>query len=765
MSPEQLDIELEALVIGGADVQAMTNFQLANNIPFAAATQNSKAWLDWFQTEYRPETNGHSTKEEIVEVTAVVEQRESTAPIIDGRPAPLATNIAAKMIALGAHVIFFPRGQKGTKEAGWQDAATRDLRVVEQKTARDPYANVGIVGKPDGVWAFDDDQNVLAEYESQHERIRTRRNRSVSGGTHLIFKQNDLSRQMGNISGKNEKGEETWSARQTNKYVVAAGSSAHPNNDPNAPQKFYECIEDIGVTEAPTEFIKFLQAKAAQNPKPIVANTEEIIVAGGRNNFLTSMLGKARQVAQMDESELLAYARRLNSERCSPPLSDSEVETVAASVGGYAIKPSGEIAFTQTTAAVAEPVLPEIDTADGAVRPVFPSWVLCGTSIYDNLVKPALESSSKHAEFIFIPAVQLMLNALSGYVQVGLQKKSLNMFVGLVSPPGKFFKSSSCELAFEYFNKVGSCVPGRDIKNADGKTLITVAGSSEGFGLSAYKKNAKRAILWNDELGKLAAKAGIESSSFAHDLLTWYEAGYFGNEVTNHKNNFSFDPGSYTFGWLWATTDRGFNRHWPKLAGISSGLKDRMFFVVSSEEPKLTSRYHDPIPQMIEGSQKTKALIEKAVAQTKYEIEDSEFYSSKVNGMDPRSMDLVEKLALYFCIDMGADVIDAEHISRALAVVEYRNQSAAFLDPIEADNQQGRLQKEIIRELKQQRGKMRYRDLCRNLDFGRYGLDVWKRAYFTMLPDKYNEGIICEWLEKQPSGQTAKMVGLILHKD
>jgi hypothetical protein len=120
-------------------------------------------------------------------------------------------------------------------------------------------------------------------------------------------------------------------------------------------------------------------------------------------------------------------------------------------------------------------------------------------------------------------------------------------------------------------------------------------------------------------------------------------------------------------------------------------------------------------------------------------------------------MELVRKLALFFAVDLGLSAVDADCVERAVALLEYRNQATRFLDPIEADNQQGRLQKEIIRELRQNRGKMRYRDLCRELDYTRYGLDVWKRAYSTMLP----EGIICEFKEKQASGQTSKMVGLL----
>jgi hypothetical protein len=408
--------------------------------------------------------------------------------------------------------------------------------------------------------------------------------------------------------------------------------------------------------------------------------------------------------------------------------------------------------------------IPEIDTSEGYIRPMFPYWAIQGTSIWDGLVAPALETSSKHAEFIAMPAIQIMLNALSMNVQVGLSSSNFNLFIGLISPYGKFFKSSSCTLAIDYFKHIGKLFTPKKKDAAEGRIAIFQAGSSEGFGLQATKFNATRAILYNDELSKLVSKAGIEGSSFSSDLLSWYGAGEFGNNTSQSKNAFHFEGGTYTFGWLWATTDRTFNRCWPKLAGISSGLEDRMFFVVSPEKPKPTAPYSDPLYQ--DGAIKTAQLIDKAITQKTFTFQDPDWYSKRVSGMDPRSMDLVQKLCLYLCIDMGASVIDDEHIDRALALVQYRNQAAAFLAPIEADNQQGRLQKEIIRELRQHKGKMSYRQLCRNLDFERYGLDVWKRAYYTMLPSGNDEGTICEWGEKTTAGKReTRTVGLIKYDD
>src|SRR4029077_6465765 len=146
---------------------------------------------------------------------------------------------------------------------------------------------------------------------------------------------------------------------------------------------------------------------------------------------------------------------------------------------------------------------------EGCTRPVFPYWAIMGTSIWDGLIAPALKTSSKHAEFIAMPAIQIMLNSLSGNVRVGLNTTNLNIFVGLISPYGEFFKSSSCALAMDYFRFMGSLFSAnREVKTAEGRIAVIQAGSPEGFGLQARNLNAKRAILFNDELSKVVTRVG-----------------------------------------------------------------------------------------------------------------------------------------------------------------------------------------------------------------------------------------------------------------
>jgi len=226
------------------------------------------------------------------------------------------------------------------------------------------------------------------------------------------------------IQGENEKGEELWSARISDRYVLAPFSVAHPHNDETQPLTYYVTTDKRPLIEAPVSLIEFLKQKAAKKIAKVATDSDKTIVTeGGRNNWLTSMAGKARQTASMNEDELLTYLRRLNSEQCQPSLPDAEVQAIARSVAGYEVKQS-DLVMNQAAPAAALSTevalsIPEIDTSEVASRPVFPYWALEGTSLYEGLVKPAIASSSKHAEFIAMPAIQTMMNYVSGRVRIG----------------------------------------------------------------------------------------------------------------------------------------------------------------------------------------------------------------------------------------------------------------------------------------------------------------------------------------------------------
>ncbi len=675
-------------------------------------------------------------------------------------------DIATPLIARGIPLTPVRPNSKAAFLEGWQDSATSDINVILQWDARFSGHNAACVAKAliGGFWFFEVDSPEVRKRikeETGHDMPDTYMVRSRPGRGHYYFKQSAASIAMGNIAQGPGIKFGDWSARVDNQYVVAPGS-VHPTT-----LLPYEAINDTEIIEAPEWLIQWLisqKISGTQAPAAPVRQEGELIPHGQIHGYMLREAGKLRNMG-LDEDEIYPALSALVHKNCAPPIDESKVKLMAGSICNFPAGQSTELILSQQAAAeaaTAQPLPPEIDTNEEAARPVFPAWVMKGTALWTSLVEPAMESSSKYPEFIFMPAMQIFLNYLTSKVTIGEHHKPiLNLYVGLISPYGKFFKSSSCELAQFFFNYMGMAQePTKDTKAAEGKVIIANAGSPEGFGVMMQKINAKNAIMYNDELGEFVAKSSIDGSNFSNTILKWYNAANFSNTTLNAKNKFMFETKQYCFGWLWATTDRGFNRHWPKLAGQSSGLADRMFFVVSPKEPRPTTPYRDPV--FAEKAASMKLVIDKAIRQGRYDFEDFSGFADRVMGMDPRSMEMVQTLALGFAILLGYDKIEDDSIERALALVEYRNQTARFLDPIEADNSQGRLQKEMIRELRQNRGKMRYRDFERNLDSGRYGTDLWNRAYRALQPNSLDEGRIIEWFEQTtPGKRPTRMVGLL----
>jgi hypothetical protein len=241
--------------------------------------------------------------------------------------------------------------------------------------------------------------------------------------------------------------------------------------------------------------------------------------------------------------------------------------------------------------------------------------------------------------------------------------------------------------------------------------------------------------------------------------LSWYEGREYSNAIKNGKQSFSFEAGSYCFGWQFCTITRGFNSQWPRIAGIASGMPDRTFFLLAPKQPK--SLTDEVYVNTTEGAVATLKLIQSAYSGNGLlpMSEDVRSYARDEGKKldDPRSMNLVYTFGLYFAVDLGLGEITEDCITRALALVHYRQKATAFLEPIEAKNDEGRLLKEIIREIRQHGGKITHRDLIRDLRAQDYGDRFWKMVYDNAIRANW----IREFTEPGKRGQTKKMVGLV----
>lgn len=660
-------------------------------------------------------------------------------------------DIAQPLIKRGVPVIpLLPRTKKAFSN-DWPNLATTDPAQILRWDSQYPDANIGSVGlaKPDGIWFFEIDDSTLQKrirQETGQKFPKTFVVGSSPGKGHVYFKHTSSSLELAakkayySLPKPDGKGE-FCSARLNHAYVVGPGS-VHPETGLQ-----YMVLLDNPIVDAPEWLIDWIKKNLIDTEKlPVTASLEgPKIPRGSHDNELTRIAGKLRG-AGMEVDSIADALIEICEKRCEDYGSDYKemCEKIAHSIGR---KPAGDGSIpmiyhgptipqgqTQQTISTEPQAEPEVDNTDLVARPVFPDWVMPGTSLYENLVKPAIQSSDKYPELIFMPAVQMYLNTLALRVQSKTQQGHIpNLFLGIVAPYGHFFKSSSCELAHEFFKIMGLAADLSSRENAGDRVMLVSAGSPEGLGLRMRDCHGAHALLYFDELGTCVSKAGIDHSSYVEQLCTMYEARKFENEIKARKDSFSFPAGQYCFSWCWCTTDRKFPGLWMSLANEDSGLNDRMFFLLAPEKERETHMYE--VPNFIESAPLTRKLIDRAIEKKEFDYEDREDAQQKIKGVDPRSQSLFQDLALYFAVDQGLDSIDADCCERARALVEYRNQTQAFLDPVQADTRQGKIQIEIVRMLKLHQGKMSLRDLKKEMHSERLGTRMWNDAMKGLLEE------------------------------
>jgi hypothetical protein len=373
--------------------------------------------------------------------------------------------------------------------------------------------------------------------------------------------------------------------------------------------------------------------------------------------------------------------------------------------------------------------------------PKFPAWVYTipstetgrRSSIYEGLVKPYCDVNSRYEEFILMPAYTVLLNYLGTKVLIQSKAYPLSFFMVSIGQKGKTIKSSSAESATEYFHLMGLLEQaGGHIKTADSKSLVWTAGSAEGLGLSIDRTKCKNAIVYYDELAKLDKKSQIECSALGTDLNTAYEAGKLQNTVKRAKECYSIEPGTYCASFIACTTEKNFNEQWSRMYTGNDGLDDRFFFLLQPEQLKEVTP--SVAVNTLAGALETRRLIDKAVQQGKFDIDDDakELLRRCIvdSGFSNRDEIRAEKLSLAFAVDMGLDHIDADCVDRGLAVCRYGIETKRWLSTMEARGPIAAAQQKIRRLLARRKdGKMLKTELERLMESDQWGTDAWYTIY------------------------------------
>jgi hypothetical protein len=607
----------------------------------------------------------------------------------------------------------------------WPEVATTDLDQI-QKWGQD-YQNANCasvaLARPDGVWFLEIDKPGFAaqiEAETGQKLPETFTVRSSPGKGHYYFRQTDASIAMGNRQAADADGKELWSARVDARYVVAPGS-IHPVTG-----SAYEVLRDVEIVAAPDWLVAWCDKNGSTETKKVVAIDSVEVVEGNRNNWLTKKLGKARETMGLDFDQLLALGLDLNQKCCKPPLDDDEVRQTAKSISKYEYKEAGRLTFEQPAATQEE--LPKIATIP---YPVFPRWVMDGTSIGEGLVKPVCAVNSRYPEFMFMPAYVVLLNYLANKVNIEGKRLTPSFYMVSIGKKGRVIKSSSANDAIQYLQTAGIVdYAGPNTRNAEGKSLVWTAGSAEGLGMEMARTSCRNAVMFYDELALLSIKAGIESSTLGQNLLLMYESGNFANTIKSRREQYCFPPGSYCTSLIACTTEKDFSEQWAQLATGKRGMDERFFFLYQPEDVETAGKLkpHREI-NTVEGAMRTKALIEKAVAQKTYYITDCTALEELIETLGNRTSIRAEKLALAFAVDLGRDRIDDDCFDRALAIAKYEKEVKRYLGGSdEAVDRLAAAQNKVCRLLERAPGGwMTMRQLQKDMNHRRYSTELWER--------------------------------------
>lgn len=658
-------------------------------------------------------------------------------------------DIALPLIQRGVKVIRLRPRTKIAIDLDWPSLATTDPSVIGKWSEETPEANCACVAdkRLGGLLFVEIDSPELPgryEKETGLKLPNTFRVRSSPGRGHLYLAHTTYSLEnLGNIS-QSKVLHKDFSVRVDHAYCVSPGSIHPTTGNP------YELMSTGPILELPNALVDWILAQREE--KVLAVDNSAPIPSGSRNSVMASLAGALRNKG-LDREMIETVLLDANEKRCQPPLSSQEIQTIAWSISRYA--PAKEINLTiggkapelsgpqarvpseTIPAAFAPDEEPEEELVNVRIpHPVFPNWIMNGTSLYENFIKPICDQNDRYPEFMWVPAMAVLLNYLGGKVTLEHNRDLIpSVFMVVIGRQGRIFKSSSIRDVLDHFRKAGVLADGPGVSNAEGKSLIWTIGSPEGLGKEMGRTKCKNAILYYDELSNLVNKAGIDSSSLTSQLLTLYESGNFENTIKAAKDNFSHPAGTYTATLMAATTDKNFLSLWSKLSGATSGLNERFFFLF--QPPEFKKEGIEVYVNTFESAVMTRKLIEKALAQKVYRVSDLEALKATGQGVDNRQRIRLQKFALGFAVDLGLDEIDEDCIERALHLVQYEDDVKNFLKSFEGYTKEATAQQEILHLLAQNEGRMKTRDIEKKMHSERYGMSMWFQIYQGLIKSQW----------------------------
>lgn len=229
---------------------------------------------------------------------------------------------AARYIACGWPIFpIIPRGKTPLTKHGLKDATT-DPRLISDWWGQWPDANIGYPTGERIVFDVDgsDGEAALKELEGKHGKLPHTLQAKTGRGRHIYFAANGAS-----VKNSASKLGPHLDVRGEGGYVILP-PSIHENGSK------YEWITHIKPGPLPPQLVALLAEPTRPQRESI--NPGHKICEGQRNQHLASLAGSMRRRG-MSHTAIEKALLEENGVRCDPPLPESEVRQIAASVARY----------------------------------------------------------------------------------------------------------------------------------------------------------------------------------------------------------------------------------------------------------------------------------------------------------------------------------------------------------------------------------------------------------------------------------------------
>lgn len=333
-----------------------------------------------------------------------------------------------------------PKGKEPLTAHGFKDATWNTVQI-ESWWTQWPSANIGIAtgSRSGGILVIDldidenrgiDGRETLRAWEAEHGELPGNTWLSITGrgGYHYFYK---ISTEVKNRTSLYE----GVDVRADGGYIVAP-PSIHPNG---RGYEWEQGPEDGPLAEADGKVMEFLSGKAFENlGKPF--EVPEQIPEGERTNTLVRLLC-SQQAKGLSDEAIRAAVRAENEAKCSPPLTDDELEkTVFPALKRYQKGTAPYKARLDGSSGSFKPAKgPIILTPMNTVEEKAPEWLIPGYMPKNEICILAGDGGAGKTS-IWCAVAAAVSSGSKSFLE---QFETMNPFTGAYREPGKvlFFSS------------------------------------------------------------------------------------------------------------------------------------------------------------------------------------------------------------------------------------------------------------------------------------------------------------------------------------